>query len=288
MDNTKLAEEHYDRYLDPYEYWSGKNGGGYHFGFPKKFREIFDNEKMTKNMSELVIEKSKLDYDSPQIILDAGCGAGYLGRILAKKFKHKDFKIYGITISKKQLELGNQLNGKDAFKNNLFLSLDNFEQTPFENDYFDAVYFVDSICHGSGKNKSKALSEAFRILKPGGAVVITDGFLAKEENDIYFWGKYLSRKVRHIFGVEEWANKNLFFQEMARIGFRDLKAEDYSYRIAPSVMHALFFKFPGSIVLFFRGKAKFFQIKYSFLVGFFAPLLGIHPSFKYQIVTAKK
>lgn len=287
MTQVKLVEEHYDRHIKTYECWSGEKGGGYHFGLAKNLSEILDNEKMTQNLSNLVIDNLELDYQSPQVILDAGCGSGHLGRMLARKINHPDSRIYGITLSKKQLVLGNQINKKEGLNKNPRLSLGDFEQTAFADNFFDAVFFVDSICHGDGKNKAKALKEAFRILKPGGKIVITDGFFTTKDK-VDFLGKYFSRKVCQLFEVKEWADKNLFFQEMDRVGFANQKSEDLSWKIGPSVLQAFFFKFPLSVVRYFKGEAEGFQVRYFFLAGIFAPLLGLHHCFEYRIVTAQK
>ncbi|QQR78464.1 MAG: methyltransferase domain-containing protein [Candidatus Moraniibacteriota bacterium] len=284
----ELIGSHYDKYLDLYEYWSGRDGGGYHFGFARHFWEVLDNARMTGNLSTQVVDQLALDFQSPQVVLDAGCGVGHLGHLLAERFTHKNFTIHGITLSQKQVELANQLKKDKPYAESLVFSRNDFESTGFPDCYFDAIYFVDAMCYGQGTQKTRVLEEAYRILKPGGTLVVVDGFFSPRNKWIDIFGAFADQRVRQTFSVESWANPSQFLQYMQQRGFEIIRNENFSWKIAPSVLHVLAHKLPGSIMRFLRGEAEWSEVQYFYSVGVFAPLLGISPNFEYRIVVARK
>ena len=43
---------------------------------------------------------------------------------------------------------------------------------------YDGVYALESSCHAHGADKGALLAEAYRLLRPGGRLVVADGFLS--------------------------------------------------------------------------------------------------------------
>jgi ubiquinone/menaquinone biosynthesis C-methylase UbiE len=103
-------------------------------------------------------------------LLDAGCGPGYLALAIAQKFPQ--LKVTGIDISKEMLDLA-KINLASS-KCNLRVKFQqaNVQQLPFENDSVDLAVSTLSLHHWS--NPAQALQEIYRVLKPGGQLLIFD------------------------------------------------------------------------------------------------------------------
>lgn len=101
-----------------------------------------------------------LDANRRHRILDAGCGTGgmssYLGRFGS---------VVGLDGSLEALCLAKKRRLRD-------LVLGSVEQVPFESDSFDLVTSFDVIYHRAVKDDRRALAEFYRVLAPGGHLVI--------------------------------------------------------------------------------------------------------------------
>jgi len=284
--NAKQVSDHYDDYFECYRHWSGEESAGYHFGIAKKVGDIFSNHKMLQNASEMVFSALKLATSKTLRVLDAGCGAGHSSRILAKKFPRDDITIFGVTISQKQLDLGKKMIKKEGMEKKIKMSLDDFEQLPFEDNFFDAVYFQDSICHGSGSSKEKTIKEVARVLKPGGRIALTDGFIFPVRGGAVI--RKISKNLSNAFGVDCWPNQDDFITNLQNNGFEDIQFKDLTWVSGPSVAQTIYFKLPKVFYSYLRKKLEFKDVVYTFKVAFLAPILGLHPYFKYQLISARK
>jgi ubiquinone/menaquinone biosynthesis C-methylase UbiE len=92
-------------------------------------------------------------------ILDAGCGTGWLAKRLSKFGK-----VDAIDVHERALTLSRE-RGVNVTRGSV-------EEIPFPDNTFDLVTSIDVIYHKAVYDDSKALSEIFRVLKPGGTLVI--------------------------------------------------------------------------------------------------------------------
>jgi len=96
---------------------------------------------------------------SEREILDVGCGPG--GNML---FLKEFGNVVGLDSSNEALKYARE----EAYKN---LVLGFVEELPFSNDSFDIVTALDVIEHI--ENDTQALKEIFKVLKPGGLLLLT-------------------------------------------------------------------------------------------------------------------
>jgi ubiquinone/menaquinone biosynthesis C-methylase UbiE len=108
-----------------------------------------------------------MDLKAGSAVLEVAPGPGYLAIELAKL---GDYHIVGVDISKTFVEIA-RANAREAGVVVEFLQ-GNVSVIPYPNDSFDAV-----ACTAAFKNFKepvKALTEIYRVLKPGGVVLIVD------------------------------------------------------------------------------------------------------------------
>ena len=96
-------------------------------------------------------------------ILDVGCWRGYTSETLAKRYK----EVIGIDLLPKEIEKAKK---RVKAKNVRFEVMDACS-LKFPDNYFDCALFLEIIEHV--ENPIKALKEIYRVLKPGGCLVLS-------------------------------------------------------------------------------------------------------------------
>ncbi|MCX6920239.1 MAG: metalloregulator ArsR/SmtB family transcription factor [Verrucomicrobia bacterium] len=100
-------------------------------------------------------------------IADLGAGDGTLSRLLARRAE----SVHCIDNSPRMVQLGRALAKKEHL-NNLTYILGDIEKVPLANRSVDLALLSQALHHAD--NPRKALSEAYRILKPGGRLLVLD------------------------------------------------------------------------------------------------------------------
>jgi ubiquinone/menaquinone biosynthesis C-methylase UbiE/DNA-binding MarR family transcriptional regulator len=103
----------------------------------------------------------------PLVIADLGAGEGTVSQLLARRAK----RVIAVDNSEKMVEFGAQLARNHRVKN-LEYRLGDLEDLPVKKSEADVAFFSQSLHHA--QHPGRALAEAFRIVKPGGRVIILD------------------------------------------------------------------------------------------------------------------
>lgn len=106
--------------------------------------------------------KNLLAGNYPKRILDIGCGTGETLTFL--KNLYPKAKLYGIDISNRAVMYSKQ-------RGHWRIQKASANTLPFKNNFFDAVLYLDVLEHI--KDDAKAISEAKRVLKSKGVIIIT-------------------------------------------------------------------------------------------------------------------
>jgi tocopherol O-methyltransferase len=142
--------------------WRSKFTPALHFGYYDE--KATDHHRSVIRANEVLAEMGDIQQGSR--IIDAGCGLGHSTLWLAEHF---DARVTGITIVPKQVETMRQFIAKNEIKNVDFLEASYFNM-PFEDNSVDVVWAIESVCHAA--DKSQFYREAYRVLKPGGKLLI--------------------------------------------------------------------------------------------------------------------
>jgi ubiquinone/menaquinone biosynthesis C-methylase UbiE len=118
-------------------------------------------------------------------VVDAGCGPGYLALSIARQFPQT--RITGIDLSQEMLERAKiNISYVDFDSRVTFLKAD-VHRMPFQNDSVDFVISTLSLHHWS--DPLLAIDEIYRILKPGGRLMILD--LRRDTPRLLFYTVFL-------------------------------------------------------------------------------------------------
>lgn len=277
-EKTNLVE-FYDEATEDYEFWS--KDFNMHFGYYIPFTtNIFRRDSMLNEMNNQVLKRLGLS-DKRNVIADLGCGMG--GTMLYALKNHKKWSAMGVTLSEAQVNNGNKFlkDYTGAIVNA------NYNHTSFKSNSFNGAVAIESFCH-SGHDR-KSFAEAYRILKPNGRLVVADAFLKKEPEELCTGSHFSYKQLCNSWSLERLGNIHQVVAEMESIGFKDIRVEDVSFRVAPSVLHV-----PFAIIGFaLRKLVKNGYLKRQSINNlkgsFFALLCGLHlKSFGYYLVTGTK
>jgi len=103
----------------------------------------------------------------PLVIADLGAGEGTFSQLLAQRAQ----RVIAVDNSEKMVEFGAELARKHGVKNLEYRAGD-LEALPVEDASVDVAFFSQSLHHA--QHPQRAVKEAWRILKPGGRIVVLD------------------------------------------------------------------------------------------------------------------
>jgi len=269
----------YDEATEDYSFWS--QDLNMHFGYFDLFRtNLFRRDTMLNEMNLHIYNRLQLG-NGRQIVADLGCGMGGTMRHFLNKNEH--LYMMGVTLSPFQVREGNNLL---KGKNGVILK-ENYCETSIASESMDGVVGIESLCH-SGHSK-ESLREGYRLLKPGGKMVIADAFLKKSPSKLCFGSKYSYEQLCKGWSLDGLGVIDTVKQHLFDIGFKEVTIEDVSFRAAPSVLHVPFAIFGFLLKNIIQGKTIKPQSWNNLKASFFALLCGLHmKDFGYYIVTATK
>lgn len=155
-------------------FWYSSTSLAMHYGYWEG--ETKNHDEALLNQYKYVVEKGKIR--AGMRVLDAGCGVGGGAIFIAK---HTQAQCVGIGIVADQVERARYLAGKHKVRQLCRFKVADFTHTGFEDDSFDVVYAIESACHAYPK--ARFLREMMRVLKPGGIMVINDGYCRRKPID---------------------------------------------------------------------------------------------------------
>jgi cyclopropane fatty-acyl-phospholipid synthase-like methyltransferase len=225
-------EQYYSEAGPDYAAWSREFN--MHFGYYRAGANPFGREAMLEQMNTEVLSRLQLDSIPEPRLLDLGCGLGATLRSFARRLP--DAELTGVTRVPWQVEHARSSNNAAGCGERVWIIEGDYEDTPLPSAGYDGVYALESSCHAHGADKGLLLREAHRLLRPGGRIVVADGFLTSA-GFVSGLQERIYRKLCECWVIEELAQLEIFTAKLEQLGFRNITVEHLQARVAPSVAH---------------------------------------------------
>jgi cyclopropane fatty-acyl-phospholipid synthase-like methyltransferase len=151
--------------------WDLSESRAMHYGYKLNPSDSF-RESLHNMNQEMAAFANIQPYDE---VLDAGCGVGGSSYYLADDLS---CKVIGISLSEDQIQEAQKLQA-EYLEVDVKFELGDFTNLKYQDNSFDVIWALESLVHS--EQKDQFFSEAFRVLKPGGRVII---------------GEYIRNKIR--------------------------------------------------------------------------------------------
>ena len=148
-----------------------------------------------------------------EVVLDLGSG-GVIDVFIAAKKVGPEGKAIGVDITNEMLELA-QRNAEEMGIENVEFRKGDIEDIPVEDETVDVI--ISNCVINLAPDKDKVFSEAYRILKPGGRMLVSDivtkGGLPEEvKNDPDSWAACISGAL----------DEDVYVEKIRNAGFEDV------------------------------------------------------------------
>lgn len=154
-----------------------------------------------------------------ETVLDLGAGAGF-DCFLAANQVGKTGKVIGVDITPEMVEKARE-NARQNDYSNIEFRLGEIENLPVADDSVDVI--ISNCVINLSVDKAKVFNEAFRVLKPGGRLMVSDIVLLNKLPD------FIKNSVQAYVGCVAGATiKDKYVQLIKDAGFKNVKILDES------------------------------------------------------------
>jgi SAM-dependent methyltransferase len=149
-----------------------------------------------------------------EIVLDLGSGAGF-DAFLAAQQVGPNGKVIGVDMTPEMIKKA-QINAQKGGYKNVEFRRGEIEKLPAQNNSVDVI--ISNCVINLSPDKKEVFKEAFRVLKPGGRLMISDIVLKKELPD------YIKESIEAYVGCISGAMlKSEYLDLIKEVGFQDVE-----------------------------------------------------------------
>lgn len=145
-----------------------------HYGYWDKTVRTFRESLL--RMNEVMMDAAAIK--ATDRVLDAGCGVGGSSIHVAAR---TGATVTGISLSERQVQQAHENARSRGVEDQTNFAVMDYSATTFPDASFDVVWGCESICYAD--NKKQFIQEAFRLLRPGGRLVVADGFVTNFDHN---------------------------------------------------------------------------------------------------------
>lgn len=203
--------------------WDLDTSLAFHYGFwDKKTRNLRDALRKTNEVMAEIAGITKDDH-----VLDAGCGVGGSILFLSQTIGCRGT---GITITPRQVEIASKTAKEKKISHLTNFLLMDFNQTTFQDETFTVYWGIESLCYAN--DKQALLREAFRLLKPGGKLIVADAFYSNEFYSPSEWEAV--QQIWNSWAVDHLATEKEFRTGLEAAGFSNITYTNVTKMVLPS------------------------------------------------------
>lgn len=205
--------------------YSDRKSLGLHYGF----WDHATNSRAHALTNQYRVVAGLLEPKTGQRFLDAGCGVGGAALWLAE---HSSAEYVGISLSSVQISLAKRHAQARGLTGRVTFERQNYFQPNFPEASFDGVFGVESFCY-SYPAPEQLFRAMFRILKPGGKFVMSDGVLVRPPETAH--EQELADNFVRGYAMRGWCTPQQIKASLVASGFRWLTTLEQTEAIRQSV-----------------------------------------------------
>lgn len=195
-----------------------------HFGYWDS--GIRNHAASLERMNRVVADRARLEPGAR--VLDAGCGIGGSALWLAERC---GASVDGISLCGDQVERAANHAADRGLSKSARFHVGDYCATEFPDATFDVVWAQEAVCHAP--DKRAFLEEAFRVLKPGGRIVVED-YLRCRASEEAGDERLIERWLRG-WAIPHLPTREVFEGWARGAGFEGIEVEDLSPRVRRSL-----------------------------------------------------
>ena len=218
--------EYYESTNFDYEhFWADRKAQAIHFGYHDP--SSLSHRQALLEMNRQLAQEASIGPDDN--VLDAGCGYGGSALWLAENLR---CRVTGLTVVPYQVSKARGLARRSPAGDRLDFVNRDYARTGLPGDSYDVVWGLESIVHSD--DKARFVREAYRLLRPGGRLLIAE-YLLREDPPLSTGELARLQPWLDAWMMPDLLSSSQYARCCRQAGFERYRVADWSAQVAPSL-----------------------------------------------------